>query len=831
MKRLKSYFKRISSIFNIKKELVIVTLIIALFIFIDYLDICAGFINSHEILLNYFCIISLLGYSILFICFASKESINQYDCINLNLIIINIILLSLSFISPYISLGFANYIKWYYLLISLIIFLVFLIYRIFHIKNFSILDNKVYELKDLIDGTIFKDLRKSNNNHFIISSKPAIKDVLDRNIIVNSLYNHISYKTTGSSSVYSLLGKWGSGKTTIIQMLKKKCNDDFIFCDSFDPFKYSTSEKMFNGLLIELAKCLNIKTINIKRAINKISSDYVSGNKTKAFLDLFSDISNYDLIDLIKDRLNNSNKKLIFVIDNIDRLSDKQIILVFKVVGSILNLNNIVFILCYDKEYLGRSFDKCGYDKNYDEKFILKNFFIESKDELILNKIFYSCANQLLNIYGLESCKEFEILLRSKISLFTTPRQLILIINSLEFELFKIGINFFDYLILQIIKYYDFSCYEGLREIKKFILSFDNPDPFNVLSKDEFEKNKKVELNKFLDGKDSVLIELLSFIFPEIASFKEKQLPTLSYEEAIKNKRICSGLFFESYFADNLTDYNRVNNEVLEFIKKIDKGADIGIIGHELLYVKENNQIPYIFKSLEANIDDWNKYIDLMIYLFYQYRNFRENLFDNNYCAFIYLFIRNCQSLSIDNLNKFLTKTYDYHNLFALSLVESRLTQENLILKDKSFLSNLQLNVNKLKKEIISNKINLFQKSNYFCGSMGLLGNERGYISYVKTVLNKNTVFGILCEYIYQSNGTDNAYIFFAINRIDKIKSLIGNIRTILKDIDNLNTFEEKIRSLFKNTDFSITNFDSMSDDNVKENVFLELKYIVGRFE
>ena len=85
-------------------------------------------------------------------------------------------------------------------------------------------------------------------------------DLLNRDNFVESLKQSIiNYSDNDESLTIGLYGKWGEGKTSVINLVKEKLEEQAdIICFTFEPWLYSNTEQfmsMFFKVFIKIAVC------------------------------------------------------------------------------------------------------------------------------------------------------------------------------------------------------------------------------------------------------------------------------------------------------------------------------------------------------------------------------------------------------------------------------------------------------------------------------------------------------------------------------------------------------------------------------------------------
>src|SRR5690606_30653251 len=94
----------------------------------------------------------------------------------------------------------------------------------------------------------------------------------------------------------------------------------------------------------------------------------------------------------INDMMNNLSRKVIMIIDDLDRLHNDEVIEVLRLISNTANFSNIVYIVAYDKEYVEHSIKKLN-ERTY-KNYLDKIFQIESP---LPKSESYFIADALLN--------------------------------------------------------------------------------------------------------------------------------------------------------------------------------------------------------------------------------------------------------------------------------------------------------------------------------------------------------------------------------------------------------------------------------------------------
>lgn len=202
----------------------------------------------------------------------------------------------------------------------------------------------------------------------------STEDLLGRKSFSKMLAEAVDkYKGT-DSLVIGLFGKWGVGKTSIINMVLENLNDQIIV--HFSPWNYSSHSDLINLFFIELSQSIldsgnarNKHTLKkaflkYKRAIKVVSNKPIVKGMISALIQfvlgvhlefLWSSPSLEETRDQLKKELGKINRKIIVVIDDIDRLTNEQIKDIFQLVKQVANFPNVIYLLSMDREIVCRA--------------------------------------------------------------------------------------------------------------------------------------------------------------------------------------------------------------------------------------------------------------------------------------------------------------------------------------------------------------------------------------------------------------------------------------------------------------------------------------------
>ena len=207
------------------------------------------------------------------------------------------------------------------------------------------------------------------------------------------------------SLVVGIQGPWGSGKTSLKNMLveqlvaadfgkrKGKNQEERAIVVEFEPWMYSGSGRLVSLLFRQISQTLSGKSDVVKHAATKFvksaakvaplipSTAPVSGAAIAKSFNSFAEAlepSSEDSELLSKRRrklegkLKKSATRIVVFIDDLDRLMDDEVTDVMRAVKAVGDLPYMTYVLLYDRDSLTKSLDKSCHDKGdeYLEKIV-----------------------------------------------------------------------------------------------------------------------------------------------------------------------------------------------------------------------------------------------------------------------------------------------------------------------------------------------------------------------------------------------------------------------------------------------------------------------------
>jgi predicted KAP-like P-loop ATPase len=187
------------------------------------------------------------------------------------------------------------------------------------------------------------------------------EDTIGRNSFAQSFAKQILSLDVSNGSVIGVLGAWGSGKTSFINLARNELNHYNITILDFNPWMFSGTEQLMQSFFSELSAQLRFRPdfSEIGEAIGTYGDLFAGmgwlpivgpwikrGHKATEVISKVLQGHKEGVgtqRKKIENALNESGKKIVVVIDDIDRLSTSEIRDIFKLVRLTANFPNIVY--------------------------------------------------------------------------------------------------------------------------------------------------------------------------------------------------------------------------------------------------------------------------------------------------------------------------------------------------------------------------------------------------------------------------------------------------------------------------------------------------------
>ncbi len=430
------------------------------------------------------------------------------------------------------------------------------------------------------------------------------EDLLNRGSFASNLANTIIKYSEEECVTLGLIGKWGSGKTSLINLTLENLNPEEIIIVKFNPWNYSEQNQIINQFfiqlgnklkykrkdkqLLEIAKKLEffgylshpLKLYPPTQPIGLILGQIFSflGKSSSKWASIISKDLKKIKLDLEK-LLSKIDQKILIMIDDVDRLNNKEIKQMFQLVKSLGDFPNIIYLMAFDNEIVEHALiDEQKFSSKYIEKIVQVSFSVPMPNKKDVEKILFAELDKILDS---KTKKRFDqnywtnIYQNGLKHLFNSVRDVKRYINTLKFNNLALGdnVNIVDLFAITAIQIFLPSVHH---EIKNNAMIFTgSSNDITSHNKDELKtKYEQIKKLSTLIPNDS-FDRLMAEIFPKTKAITANT--NYGSEWLInwrRNGRICHPEMFLYFFRLNIPENTLTISDmenIIDSISSVDK--------------------------------------------------------------------------------------------------------------------------------------------------------------------------------------------------------------------------------------------------------------------
>ena len=452
------------------------------------------------------------------------------------------------------------------------------------------------------------------------------EDELGRDNFIKQLALGITKYENSDSFVIGLYGDWGTGKTSIINMLletlDKNKKENKIIVVKFNPWYFSGQDKLLEQFFDSLY-------INIKSNFEKIMGDSEKANKlsvsigeltsgliaylkplikyivpwvsvipSEQLLSLLSTLEDFskslqglktdkkfDPIEKKKElnqKLKQLDCKVLIVMDDIDRLTKSEILQIFQLVKSVADFDNTIYLLSFSPDVVTQSLEgiQGGEGRKYLEKIVQYPIEIPSIERKYLEDYICKEIDKIVEIKNLDSNLYSQTRFRHLFYnynfrfYFDNLREVKRFLNIFQFDFDLIGneVNIVDLIFISAIKSLDTYLYNFIRNNKELFVGGKDSAHYKskeilkevVANNSHHGEEEKIYQNiAKISRKFDLIDQPLKFMFPFL---KRTDMPIYSSATLDNLFRGIGDLkYFDYYFQLNLPD-NKISQQIVSKI-------------------------------------------------------------------------------------------------------------------------------------------------------------------------------------------------------------------------------------------------------------------------
>jgi predicted KAP-like P-loop ATPase len=455
---------------------------------------------------------------------------------------------------------------------------------------------------------------KKNIIHNFLPDKPLrLKkdDRLGYSKFAENLSRGLINANASEGLVVSLNGKWGSGKTTILNFIFDEIDK---FPESqkpivirFNPWWFSGQDDLIRNFFDQLRTTLDSKELEIEGLKDLIGDfaqavgDYYPDLPWQAriitrFLFKVHPTQNIpELKNKISEKLAKLDRRIFVVIDDIDRLIPEEIRQIFRLIKAVADFPNIIYILAFDKDVAIKSLESIQKisGSEYLEKIVQASFDVPTPEKSLLNTLFTDKLNQIFNKLPQKSFEtnRWQSVFFDGIEKFLlTPRSVTKFYNSMSitYPALKNEVNPVDFVAIESLRQFSPYSYDIIRlNEKQFTGEINRSAYSNDKNNEELIKFHKNWIAQIPDPEANIVSHILPTIFPKLSTiFGGRNYDSDDPDEWRMLRRVSHSDIYPVYFGFTVSSNSLSSSEVESVIKMT---GDAKALEHTLLELTKQN--------------------------------------------------------------------------------------------------------------------------------------------------------------------------------------------------------------------------------------------------
>jgi uncharacterized protein YceH (UPF0502 family) len=407
-----------------------------------------------------------------------------------------------------------------------------------------------------------------------------------------------------NSLVVALYGAWGEGKTTVLNFVETAlANEPSVVCVRFNPWRFSDQATLLQSFFETLATAADKSLVKGKEKIGKWLKQYgtlltpVSGvagialglaglpSPGDAAAKIGESLAAVDLEELkrrIDDALQQSEKRLVVFIDDIDRLDKGEIHLLFKLVKVSADFQNVSYLLAFDRQMVASALAERygGPDAEagsaFLEKIVQVPLDLPPADPVSLRQLCFSGVDLAVKESGLEldedQVQDFVLnFVDAFQSRLTTGRMAKRYSNSLAFALpiLKSEVNIVDQMLVEALRIFYADLYGVVRRNREIFTG----TGLSFFGRDRKERDKRVTavvangIDSLDEDEKKAARSVLKRLFPAVSGALGGSTYGPDWHDRwAQEQRVVSSYYFERYFSYGIPKGDFADSKVSELL-------------------------------------------------------------------------------------------------------------------------------------------------------------------------------------------------------------------------------------------------------------------------
>jgi KAP family P-loop domain len=439
----------------------------------------------------------------------------------------------------------------------------------------------------------------------------------------------LAARQDSSSLVIAIYGAWGDGKTSTLRLMEQALQEEKnVICLSFNPWLFGSTEQLLRGFFATLAEALDKSITTASERLGEALQRYGSllslaslsfgglqvspGDAAQALGDALSTVELDELRGRVERILSVEKKRVVVMVDDIDRLDRGEIQAIFKLVKLSASFRYTSYVLAFDDEVvaasLGEKYGSGGLEagRSFLEKIVQVPLHLPPADEISLRSLTFDGVNTALLASGIDlSQDDANAFVRRFIDglqpRLKTPRQAKLYLNSLMFALplLKGEVHPVDHMLIEGIRVFYPKLYATIRDNPEYFLQSQGYGSRHEALKQRTDGLIQSSLEGLgLVDPNQIRRDLVGALFPRVSNMSYgPEWEKIWAEE----QRVCSTKYFSRYFHYGIRGEDISDVVVAGFLSSL--GSTEADVDSELCQIARKGSIARLIQKLRTQED------------------------------------------------------------------------------------------------------------------------------------------------------------------------------------------------------------------------------------
>lgn len=425
-------------------------------------------------------------------------------------------------------------------------------------------------------------------------------DELGRGPFAFQVADQLASLPGAASCVVGIVGRWGEGKTSVLNMIEQRLAREHksAVVVRFNPWYYQGQSQLLVAFFETLAGAIGTQLRRgkkiakaLRRAGKALGGVSVGvgvvnasvGTPLETLADALDSAELLDLKSKVEELLRSEAKRVVVLVDDIDRLDDDEVAMLFKLVKLAADFDHTAYVLAMDEVAVAAALDKryanrSGSGANFVEKIVQVPLRLPRVDPSWLLELGLRQLQQILDEQNVAladaDISRFSVAFQRHIApFFDTPRSVKRFLNRVRFSTRSLlgEVNVVDLVLLDAMAAVFPDLYETIRNNKQAALAVGvGGGSYRSQAAEEHVKQRfDPALDALASGRQDA-VELLGELFPKTQGvYSNVNFGSDFYRSWVTEKRVCTEEYFDRYFAFGIPAGDVSDAEVDRYVESL----------------------------------------------------------------------------------------------------------------------------------------------------------------------------------------------------------------------------------------------------------------------